>query len=189
MGKLLKNSQRNNGEVNKLREEYLYFCKETLTSFYDIFREMHKEKGFEPSLEINQEVWLRCMYEIFANLTNCFLYDESKIKEIDRIAAQLFFSKIKNHNLSDGNKRSAVLAVIIHYVAYRAVVEKIYDKKIDLDIKPKKMYKKAKKIAEIDSQEINDEKIIDDLEKWFNRSGSSNFISQVLSVILFFKKQ
>ena len=54
MEKLLKNSQKSNEEINKLREEYLYFCKETVTSFYDIFKELHKEKGFKQSLEINQ---------------------------------------------------------------------------------------------------------------------------------------
>ena len=187
METLLKNSQ----ESERIRETYLHFCYELIEAFYSIFKDLHKQEGFEPSLEIDKKQWTQVMRDLFCGVCSNFTYYKEETKEIDHIAARLFFTKIKQHagdkGLRDGNKRSAILAVIIHYAAYRWVVERnTNDEDIDLSISSEDMYKKSKEIAEIDSMTMDDDIIVYQLEEWFNTDGSSNLVKRVYHFFLNF---
>ena len=177
MGALLKNSQKSSEDTEQLRKDYLRFCHNLVVEFYSLFNKMNQQSGYEPSLEIDEGEWVRVMQDLFSGVCSNFGYYQEKIKEIDHIAARLFFTKIKQHTggkgLRDGNKRSAIIAVIIHYAIYRWAVEQRDRDEIDLGITSEDMYSKAKDIAEKDSMNTDDEDTIYQLEQWFTTGGSS----------------
>ncbi len=180
MGILLGSCQKNKSNIDL----YSSFSLELIeTVFYDAFKEFEHGQKKEPSFAIDKDEWMSAMKELFRAISCNFPYFQPRIAEVDYIAAELFFTKIKCHapddpkGLMDGNKRSAIFAVLIHYISYRALelelAGKSYEdikKGIANNISKDEMYQKAKDVASLDSLRINDteEKYV--LEKWFNNS-------------------
>lgn len=186
-------SQKNNQFLEK-RDLYLERCLISIEAFFNMFKNLHEQEGFEPSLEIDKDIWISKMQNLFKYIVSVSEYRKPSVEKVHMLAAMLFFTKIKQHTpdsdkgLPDGNKRSAVLATIIHYHAYRIVVENIKDDKIDLCRNANEMYDKAKEVASLDSQTINDDEEIAKLEKWFSKAGTKGFKESLVdSLVSFFK--
>ena len=76
--------------------------------------------------------------------------------DIHEAASRLMFNIIKGHKLADGNKRSSILCMIGFYTLNN------YKVKFDNE----DLYHKAKEIAALDSQTIDDEQEIANLTKF-----------------------
>ena len=73
--------------------------------------------------------------------------------DVHETAARLMFGIVKGHKLADGNKRSSILCMIGFY----------FINDYTTAFNPEDLYNKAKELAALDSQTIDDEREIADL--------------------------
>ncbi len=73
--------------------------------------------------------------------------------EVHEAASRLMFGIIKGHKLADGNKRSSILCMVGFY----------FINGYTTTFNPEDLYHKAKEVAALDSQTIDDEQEISNL--------------------------
>ncbi|MDD9868170.1 MAG: Fic family protein [Candidatus Campbellbacteria bacterium] len=151
----LNDSQKNN--IKFLTEKILLglyeaeYEKEYLTSIFGEFLPTEKEKWVKEMASIMSTVETRSN---FCNMS------------LDEAVARVMFCIIKGHKLVDGNKRSSILCMVGLYALNLYVSDKGVGNKERFTFDPESLYHKVKEIAALDSQTIDDEKVIVDLTEF-----------------------
>ena len=141
--------------LNGSQKSSIQFFNETrLLRLYDKeYNEQYLSGIFGAFLPTEKNQWAQQMFS--AQLTV-----QTRISmvggDVHEAASRLMFGIIKGHKLADGNKRSSILCMIGFYFinAYATTFN------------PEDLYHKAKEVAALDSQTIDDEQEIKNLKKF-----------------------
>lgn len=131
------------------------------SDFLELYEEEYNQKYltdiFGAFLPTEKELWAQQMVSAQQTV-------QTRVRmvggDVHEAAARLMFGIVKGHKLADGNKRSSILCMIGFYVLNN------YDVIFD----PEDLYNKAKELAALDSQTIDDEKEIADLTSFLKNN-------------------